>query len=429
MVASLPHRRALAFYGASQQRSSIPMLSTGEASLHEIERLRRRIADGYRNDPLIANGIALLRDGLVANPDPISDDPEVTRAFAAWAADCGYLHSYGSFAAIQRMVAHHLVQDGECFVQRVWSESRWSPNGLLLAVWPKRLVARERGHNHTGHEYEHGHWAGTWFQTERIEPGHRGYKPVFVSRADLIWVRYVFEGDQVEGVPRLHASIESAHQLAEYAQIALMQGKVSACLSAIAIAEDSILGPRLRLGPRITDSEGKPVDELYPGTIPIAHGIKSIQTVTPHQMGGNFSVADQTARVAAGAGLTTEIMSGTMGGASFSAARYAQLMLQRAVNALAIGYDQFRAVGIEWWKQAESMRGRDRDAVKFEWLARPEPSIDPVKQATADKIRIAIGIMSRREAICQSGRDPDQVFREIAAEREQLTERDRRRAA
>ncbi len=218
-AATLPHRRALAFYGASTEDSAPPMLSTGEASLHEADMLRRQSADANRNDPLLSHGTGVLRRGVMANPYPFSEDAAATEAFNAWALACGHMHTHGSFASIQRMVAHTLIQDGECFVQRVWTRSSRSPNGMLLAVWPKRLVDKSRGHNFTGHEYEDGVWSGTWFQSKTIEPGFQGYEPTFVSADDLAWVRYILEGDQVEGLPRFHAAIESALQLGDLAWI------------------------------------------------------------------------------------------------------------------------------------------------------------------------------------------------------------------
>lgn len=418
-AATLPHRRALAFYGASAEDDAPPMNSTGEASLLEAEMLRRWSADAYRNDPLLANALGILRRGLLANPYPVSQDTDATEAFAAWARECGHKHSHGSFASIQRMVAHHLIQDGECYVQRVWTGSGRSRNGLLLAVWPKRLVDKGRGHNFTGHEYESGVWAGTWFQGDSIEPGFQGYDPTFVRREDLIWVRYVYEGDQVEGLPRFHAAIESAQQLGDFAQTSLVQQKVAACLAAFVVAQDSIWGHRFDLGPRITDAAGNEFHDLQPGTIPIVHGAKDVKALVPGTSAA-FSVDKAEGRVAAGTGLTRELVSGDMSGTSFSAARFALIARDEVTDEMAIGFDDFRTRALEWWRDAELMVGRDWSGVRFEWLARPTPSIDPEKIAKADKLEIALGIKSRRQAIAERGRDPEQVLSEVREELEEF---------
>lgn len=417
MLGTYPHRRAIAFHGASAARSAPPVLSTGEASLREADTLRRRSADAYRNDPLLKNSVDILRRALLANPYPVLGDQDATAAFRTWGAECGHAHSYASFAAIQRMVAHHLVQDGECFVQRVWTRSDHSSNGLLLAVWPKRLVDRSRGHNWTGHEYADGAWAGTWFQSASVEPGNQHYAPVFVPRTDLIWVRYVFEGDQVEGVPRLHASLESAFQLEKWAHTALVREQVAACLSAVVIPNDSIFGTKFNAGTKITDQDGNEYSDLQPGSIVIAHNAKDVRTISPNNTGGGFNVENHTARVAAGAGLAAELVSGSMGSASFSALRHALLVLREVAMDLAIDFDVFRERCALWWREAEALHGRDWSHAKTEWLARPAPSVDPEKSARADQVEIELGIKSRRQAISERGRDPDEVFAEVDAER------------
>ena len=418
-AATLPHRRSLAFYGASAEDDAPPSISTGEALLSESHRLRLASADAYRNDPLISNALKIIRRGLVSNPYPVSENPKATKAIARWGRECGHKHSYGSFAAIQRMVAQHLLQDGECFAQRVWTSSKHSANGLLIAVWPKRLIDKTRGHNFTGHEYDDGLWSGTWFQSNAIEPGFQAYAPIFVPRDSLAWIRYVVEGDQVDGAPRFHAAIESALQLSDWSQTALVQQRVSACLAAIGIARDSIFGPRMDLGPRITDADGNPFNELQPGTLAIAQGIDDIKSVVP-STNGSFSVERHEGRVSAGTGLTRELVAGDMSSSSFSAARHALLVRDEVTDDAAIDFDVLRERVIDWWLEAELAVGRDWGDVEFEHLARPMPSIDPVKTAKADEIDIKVGVKSRRQAIAERGRDPERVLAEVRKEREEF---------
>ncbi len=418
-AATLPHRRALAFYGASTEDSAPTMLSTGEASLHEADMLRRQSADANRNDPLLSNAIGILRRGLVANPYPFSADTAASAAFTDWARSCGHVHTQGSFASIQRMVAHTLIQDGECFVQRVWTRSRRSVNGMLLAVWPKRLVDKSRGHNYTGHEYDDGVWSGTWFQSKTIEPGFQDYEPTFVSADDLIWVRHTMEGDQVEGLPRFYAALESALQLEELSQTALVQQKVAACLAAFVIAENSIWGQRLDLGPRITDAAGNTFHELQPGTLPVVHGAKDVKTLVPGTSNA-FNVNKHEGRVAAGTGLPRELIASDMSGMSFSAARHALLAVAEVVAEVAIDYTPFRDQVIAWWREAEIMVGRNWSSANFEWLPKPMPSIDPVKTAKANDIEVKNKTKSKRQCIIEGGRYPDTVFSEIEEEEERF---------
>lgn len=419
MTVTMPHRRAMAWYGASTEREAPPALSTGEAGLREAYMLRRRAADGVRNDPLIANAVGILRRGTIANPYPVSSDRDAQQAFEAWAKSCGYRHSHGTFAQVQRMIAHHLIQDGECFVQRVWTTSARSTNGMLLAVWPKRLVDTSHGHNTTGHEYEDGMWSGTWFQGDSIEPGYQGFQPVFVPARDLLWVRHVYEGDHVEGLPRGAASIESAKQLADYAVTSLMQHRVSACLAAMVIAEGSPWAIDFDAGPTITDMDGNEMVDLQPGSIPIVTGAKDVKTVTP-TTAGSFDVHAHTSRVAAGYGITAEQISGDLSRTNYSSARHGFLVKEEVLEDIDMDFDPAREGILEWWREAEAMAGRDWSGAVFEWLERPQAAIDPVKTAQADQIEIALGIKTRRQAIAERGRDPEQVLEEWRQEREEF---------
>lgn len=413
----LPAHRAV--FLATDSASPPPVLSTGEALAREAPLLRRHSADASRNDPLLRNALSTLRRGLTANPTPVSADASATKAFGLWARECGHTHSCGSFASIQRIVAHHLLQDGECFVQRVFTGSSYSSNGLLLAVWPKRLVDTSRGHNFTGHEYADGMWSGTWFQAETIEPGFQQYQPVFVPRDNLIWVRYVFEGDHVEGVPFFHAAIESASQLGEFAHADLVSKRVNACVAAIALVKDSLYGPRFGVGPQITDADGNQFQGINPGSLIIAQGVDDVKTIVP-SAGSGIGIERYEGRVAAGTGLPREIVTGDLSAANFSTMRYAVLIAAQVVKALAVEFDPFRHRALDWFLEAELGMGRDLSGAEFEWLSRPVGVIDPLKAAEAEEVLVRLGVKSRRQVIEESGRIPEQVFAEIAAERGQF---------
>ncbi len=413
----IPAHRAA--FLANDSNSRPPVLSTGEALTSEAHMLRRYSADSFRNDPLLQNALSTLRRGLTANPTPVSANTDATKAFGRWARECGHTHSYGSFASIQRMVAHHLLQDGECFVQRVFTESSYSSNGLLLAVWPKRLVDTSRGHNFTGHEYADGMWSGTWFQAETVEPGFQHYQPVFVPRDNLIWVRYVFEGDHVEGVPFFHAAIESASQLGEFAHADLVSKRVNACVAAIALVKDSLYGPRFGVGPQITDADGNHFQGINPGSLIIAQGVDDVKTIVP-SAGSGIGIERYEGRVASGAGLPREIVTGDLSAANFSTMRYAVLIAAKVVEELAVEFDPFRLRALDWFLEAEQGMGHDWYGAGFEWLSRPVGIIDPLKAAEADAVLVELGVKSRRQVIEESGRNPEQVFDEIAAERAQV---------
>ena len=417
MTATLPHRVALAFNAASEERTAVPGFTGGEALRRERTKLRRRSGHEFRNDPLINKALAELRMGLNANPWPTSDDPEATAAFKAWGASCGYRHQHGAWPSLARTTAQHYLEDGEVFVQKVWSGARWHRNGLLLAVWPARLIDTTRGHNWTGHEYEDGLWSGTWFQAPSVEPNHQRYERTFVPARDLIWLRFNLWADQVDGVPRAHASLESAQQLGDYAVTALDQQRAAACLSAIALAAPSILPTTLKLGPSIRDADGNEFTDLEPGSLPIAHNIRDIKVVNP-TTGNQFSVTQHAGRVAAGAGLTGPLVTGDMAQVSFSQARYMLESRRATVQELADPYDLVRERIVQWVIEAELLRGRDYRGANYRWTHRPVPAMNPQQQSRADEIDLKTGIKSLAQVISERGLDPAKIMAEVESERE-----------
>lgn len=420
----------VAFTAASQENSSPSALSSGQALRGEGHIVARRAADAYRNSPILSNAIRILRRAVLGYPRPIAtgDEERADDAQAAWdewARWCGYRHNAGSLASVLMRAAHGLCQDGEVFIQRVWVNNARHRNGLLLQVWPARLLDRTRlmleGKDVVdGIEFADGLPVAAWFRARSSDPIEWRATPTRVSFDDLIWLRYAPEGDQIGGTPPTHAAIESDAQLADYAQTALTQQRVAACTAAMILAEAPALSRNLlELGTRVTDAFGHPVEELQPGTFAVVHGAKEIKTLSPDA--AHFPVEEHVARVAAGAGLTAEIVAGRLGAASYSAARHAMLLLDDVVAELreVSNWSSALVTLVNWWRGAELMAGHDWDGIQFAWLPTSRASsVDPVKTAEADRIEIELGIKSVSQAIRERYRDPAEVFRERQREQE-----------
>ena len=52
----------------------------------------------------------------------------------------------------------------------------------------------------------------------------------------------------------------------------------------------------------------------------------------------------------------------------------------------------------------------------IQWLEPPYRSVDPVKDATANRILVELGVKSRAEVIRERGRDPESVLAEVEEE-------------
>jgi len=360
-----------------------------------------------------------------------SNDPDdfAQAAWDAWARECGYLHQYGSYTSQMMRARQHLVMEGEVFIQRVIVNNSKHVNGLLLQVWPGRY--RDRGKQSLGGkgtriiidglEFAGGLPTAVWMVSQNTQPDFWGGGAIRIPFDDLVWLRYAPEADQIDGLPVMHAAIASDAQLADYAETALIQSRVAACMSAMIMAEPHHLSTDiLNLGTRVTDAEGNVIEELTPGSFAIVHGAKGVTSIEPKA--NHFPVEHQNARVFAGQGLTAEVAGGAAGGASYSGLRWAITQRDEAVEEFSRLSDWL--VGMQrvlgWFVEAEMLAGRDHSQVVFQWLPGRKSAIDPEKEANADKIRIESGVKSKREVILQSGRDPEQVFQEIEDEQARI---------
>lgn len=242
---------------------------------------------------------------------------------------------------------------------------------------------------------------------------------------DLIWLRFAPEADQSSGLPPSHAAIKADSELSDYAETALVQQRVQSCLAAVLVADTPMIYDRhIELGPRVTDAEGNTVEEVQPGSFAIAHNVKDVRSIAPEI--APFPVAEHTARVAAGQGLMAETISGRVGQASYSALRMARVAEQEVTDEFAEATDWCEALEtvVEWYRMAEMVRGRSWDHAEHEWLQRGRSSLDELRDAEAERVRIETGTMSKAEGIRRSGRNPRKVFAEIAEEAGQLPSSD-----
>ncbi|WAC26268.1 phage portal protein [Ancylobacter sp. SL191] len=126
--------------------------------------------------------------------------------------------------------------------------------------------------------------------------------------------------------------------------------------------------------------------------------------------------------IAAGAGVPFELISANLSEVNFSSARVGLHEFRRRVDTLRRTLLTARFLDPIWrrWLAHEALHGRVSPAIaaNLEMTAAWPgwPAIDPLKDAQADQIAIAIGVESRHAVIARRGRDPREVDAEIAAD-------------
>lgn len=126
--------------------------------------------------------------------------------------------------------------------------------------------------------------------------------------------------------------------------------------------------------------------------------------------------------IAAGAGVPYELISSNLSEVNFSSARVGLHEFRRRVDTLRRTLLTARFLDPVWrrWLAHEALHGRLSPAIaaRLEMTAAWPgwPAIDPLKDAQADQIAIAIGVESRQAIIARRGRDPREVDAEITAD-------------
>lgn len=416
-------RRALvlAYQAAAQNKSMAPVQSTGMALAgYEGDVVRRRAMDAARNSPEIHSGLEAWKYELRGEARALPGDERALAAFDAWADACGYRHQRHTLAQ-QLATAIAVALNGRAWVQRVQvAPSSYTPNGLLLLVRGADEIDRSRGEH--GLEYDQGAVvAGVWFRAPTLARGitfdFTG-RSVFVDVRDLAELRIGDVTDTDDGEPLAHASLVPDRINGELCLADLRHKQAAANVTAIAHSERAALagpGAFMTAGPTITGPNGEPMQALAPNTVILARGVNGV--AFPRL--DNSAVDHQThrARIAAGMLHTLQTVGGDTGAASMSSLMHATAMMsQRGWDlGLDMGVPSMLRKILGWFLEAELLAGRNWYGELWDWLDRPQISVNPLRDAEAMALEVEQGWESVQGAIRRYGRDPRVVTRERAA--------------
>ena len=127
--------------------------------------------------------------------------------------------------------------------------------------------------------------------------------------------------------------------------------------------------------------------------------------------------------IAAGVGLTYELLTGDLSQVNYSSIRAGLIEFRRRMEALQW---QLLVPGLcqpVWQRFVPPRRrpARCRTAtIEADWTAPRFEAVDPMKDIQADILAVRAGLMTLKEAIARQGYDPAQVLAEIAATNAEL---------
>jgi lambda family phage portal protein len=405
--------------------------------------LRNRSRDLVRNNPSAARIMSIWTNNLIGDgimPRAVTGNEEmnekINELFEKWSKRC-VSDNVVDFYGLQSLAVREMVEGGEAFIRRRW---RRQPDGVTLGFQVQLLEAEyvdvtqtsylpgSKNYVVNGIEFDAiGRRRGYWMHAQHpgnptLNPNFR-QGPAFVSAADVCHL-YEPQRVQTRGVPWMAPIIMSLKDVDEYNHAEIIRKKIEACVVGIVIPGDNEV-PDLGLtetdgesGAAITDSDGNPIERFEPGMIAYAHGGKEIKFNNPAiSAGTEMYLRTQYRRIAAGARVPYELLTGDFSQSNFASGRMGLLDFRRMVSALQwqVVIPQMCQPIWEWFIEGAKLTGEipmDLE-VGVEWNPPEFEAITPIDDSKADLMDVRMGKRSLAEVIAKTGRNPRTVLKEI----------------
>lgn len=438
---------------ASWTRTSVPI---NEQIYRDLTVLRSRSRDLAKNDPHIKKFLRLVKTNVVGRSGVVLQskvknsngtiDTAASQAIErAWRdfGEWGVANTKGTdtFVGIQNLFWDHLLRDGEVLIQQVESTAYNRFGYSLRFLDPEVLSLKNNQELKNGNKVRMGveldaaGRAVAYHLTSKdtthtafYEHDGQGYIRV---RADRIIHRFFSEyADQVRGVPEIAVVMNRIKNLSGYEEAEVIGKRVSASKMGFFSRNgegDGYEGEEHAEGVSMDASPGV-IDE-------IPYDVKFHTFDTGHD-GGTYETFVKTAlkSVASGLGVSYHTLGSDLEGVNYSSGRLGALEDRDFYMAL---QDWFIACFIQpvfkqWIYHAVMRRQitlqgggtlRPTDIDRYQdcyFQARRWLWVDPAKDMLANEKAIDLGLTSRSAIIREQGRDPDDVFNEIAEEKARM---------
>jgi capsid protein len=173
---------------------------------------------------------------------------------------------------------------------------------------------------------------------------------------------------------------------------------------------------------------GELIDEIFPGMIVRVRGSKTIETSKPTPVGGYAEyMRAEIQTIAAGLGMTYELLSGDLSKANYSSLRAGLIEFRRLVRQRQrlLIYQLCRRVR-QWWLDAAIGMGVLRERAggyPCTWTPPQFEEVDRVKEILADLAEIRAHVTPPQEIVARRGGDPQTVLDAFKRWNDDLDER------
>lgn len=427
-------REVLGRYEGASQSSRMGGWTTvsGGSAVSEVQgalpALRERSRDLARNTWVGRRALDVLANNLVGTGirPSIDGDSAGERLIKAWArstkADADRLHD---FYGLQRLAIMAMLESGECLIVRQGER----PQSGRIPVSLRVLEGDYLDHNLNedlgggrrivqGVEFDSRGRRVAYHLFER-HPGDSGYNPHSdrirrVSADDVVHLFSVQRPGQVRGVPIFAPVLVKLKDWDDFEDAQLKRQQIASCFTAFIRSPGE--GPLGGLPSAGGSHETDLATQLRPGMIQLLQPGEDVSFGSPPDTAGYADFARVTLlEIAAGLGISYEALTGDLSRTNFSSARMGWLEFQRRIDADRLGTitPRFLRRVAGWLIEGLELMGIDVDG-DIKWTPPRRQMIDPVKETDAMMAGIRAGITSRSAEIRSLGRDPEEVYAEIA---------------
>lgn len=423
--------RTRSFEGAGNGRrwkGFADMPSAQGAALASAAVLARRARGLVANNPLAASAVEAWVSALVGTGiKPQSGIPNLAQEFESWTdwADADLLTDhYGQQAAVVRS----LVVNGEAVALIL-------DDGTIRLLDPEQLdrnATREIGNGARvvqGVEFD-GRGRRVAYHIRQDQPGApfaTSYDVIRVPAAQVLHIfRPIFPG-QVRGLSWFAPVLLRLADHDKSIDAQLQKQLVSALLTGFVISPDG--GAAGFMNDDGTAS-GTVEPSLEPGTMRVLKPGEDVRFSDPGAIGDEaINFLKITAKeISAGLGIPAHVLTGDLTEANYSSLRAGLIEWRRRVEALQHSVVVFQFVRPVWRNfvlrrflaGANDMPGFERNSDRYfaaKFIVPKFDHVDPLKDAEAETLAIALGLMSRRQAVAARGYDIEALDAEIAADR------------
>ncbi len=430
-----------AYEGASQKDGWRPRRSGASANTDHLAdgaSLRTRARALVQNVPYVTSGL----DSLVSNtigtgitPRSLSKNADaVDKLWSEWAKVCdadGVSDLYG----LQALAYRAMEQDGEALIRlRARRPEDGLPVPLQLQVleidWLDSSRMGSNGPNTilNGIEYDPlGKIVFYWLWDQHpgeMVPGRRGKTSSYPVPAErIIHLFAPKRPGQGRGFTRLAPVIARVRDVQLYEDAELQRKNLETRLSVLAsgdVTNMSMTESEAQATVRATGELGM----LASGGITQVPSGVNLTVVEPKAAGGYVEyVKYQLHLIAAGMGVTYEMMTGDMKEVNFSSARVRLLEFRRAAEQMQ-WLTLIPCMCEPIWRafiDAASMVGKVRAGdYAVDWSTPKWDYVNPEQDVKSELAEISGGLCSISEKLRRRGYKPDQVFREIKSDLDRL---------